>query len=455
MMFETLTEKFSSVIYKLNNKGRLTQDDIDEVLKDIRLALLDADVNFKVVKSFIKSVKEKILPGEILKALSPSQYVVKIVDQELTSILGGTSSELLTKTDNTQNKILMIGLNGSGKTTSSAKLALHLSNNNHNPLLIPADIHRPAAIEQLKILGDSIDIPVFDSDPSQAPEIIVKEGLKLAKSINSDFIIVDTAGRFTVDDDLMSELELIKDTVEPDEILLVVDAMTGQEAVNIAQDFNEKIGITGLILTKMDGDSRGGAALSISSVARVPVKFIGIGEDVTSFEIFHPDRLSSRILGMGDILTLAEKAQQSFDEDNMAKMEQKIRKATFDLEDFLDQMQAIKKMGSFGQILDMIPGISNIKNNIAEDSVNENHLSKVEAIIYSMTPHERQKPEIIGGSRRKRIATGSGTTPKDVNQLLNQFKQMRKMMKEMSSPKGQKKMMRMMSQSKGTGKLPF
>ena len=329
-MFETLTEKFSSVIYKLNNKGRLTQDDIDEVLKDIRLALLDADVNFKVVKSFIKSVKEKILPGEILKALSPSQYVVKIVDQELTSILGGTSSELLTKTDNTQNKILMIGLNGSGKTTSSAKLALHLSNNNHNPLLIPADIHRPAAIEQLKILGDSIDIPVFDSDPSQAPEIIVKEGLKLAKSINSDFIIVDTAGRFTVDDDLMSELELIKDTVEPDEILLVVDAMTGQEAVNIAQDFNEKIGITGLILTKMDGDSRGGAALSISSVARVPVKFIGIGEDVTSFEIFHPDRLSSRILGMGDILTLAEKAQQSFDEDNMAKMEQKIRKATFD-----------------------------------------------------------------------------------------------------------------------------
>ena len=454
-MFETLTEKFSSVIYKLNNKGRLTQDDIDEVLKDIRLALLDADVNFKVVKSFIKSVKEKILPGEILEALSPSQYVVKIVDQELTSILGGTSSSLLTKTDNSQNKILMIGLNGSGKTTSSAKLALHLSNNHHNPLLIPADIHRPAAIDQLKILGDSIDIPVFDSDPSQASEIIVKEGLKLAKSINSDFIIVDTAGRFTVDDDLMSELELIKDTVEPDEILLVVDAMTGQEAVNIAQDFNEKIGITGLILTKMDGDSRGGAALSISSVAKVPVKFIGIGEDLTSFEIFHPDRLSSRILGMGDILTLAEKAQQSFDEDNMAKMEQKIRKATFDLEDFLDQMQAIKKMGSFGQILDMIPGISNIKNNISEDSVNENHLSKVEAIIYSMTPHERQKPEIIGGSRRKRIAAGSGTTPKDVNQLLNQFKQMRKMMKEMSSPKGQKKMMRMMSQSKGIGKLPF
>ena len=454
-MFENLTEKFSSVIYKLNNKGRLTQDDIEDVLKEIRLALLDADVNFKVVKSFIQSVRDKLVPGELLEALSPAQYVVKIVDQELTNILGDTSSGLITKTDNSQNKILLIGLNGSGKTTSSAKLALHLSKNNHKPILIPADIHRPAAIDQLKILGDSINIPVFDSDPSQHPEIIVKEGLELAKNINSDFIIVDTAGRFTIDDDLMSELELIKNVVEPNEILLVVDAMTGQDAVNIAQDFNEKIGITGLILTKMDGDARGGAALSISSVTGVPVKFIGLGEDINSLEVFHPDRLSSRILGMGDILTLAEKAQESFDEDNMARMEQKIRKATFDLEDFLDQMQAIKKMGSFGQILEMIPGISNIKNNISEDAVNENHLDKVEAIIYSMTLKERQKPEIIGGSRRKRIATGSGTSPKDVNQLLNQFKQMRKMMKEMSSPKGQKKMMRMMSQSKGINKFPF
>ena len=454
-MFENLTEKFSSVIYKLNNKGRLTQDDIEDVLKEIRLALLDADVNFKVVKSFIQSVRDKLVPGELLEALSPAQYVVKIVDQELTNILGDTSSGLITKTDNSQNKILLIGLNGSGKTTSSAKLALHLSKNNHKPILIPADIHRPAAIDQLKILGDSINIPVFDSDPSQHPEIIVKEGLELAKNINSDFIIVDTAGRFTIDDDLMSELELIKNVVEPNEILLVVDAMTGQDAVNIAQDFNEKIGITGLILTKMDGDARGGAALSISSVTGVPVKFIGLGEDINALEVFHPDRLSSRILGMGDILTLAEKAQESFDEDNMARMEQKIRKATFDLEDFLDQMQAIKKMGSFGQILEMIPGISNIKNNISEDAVNENHLDKVEAIIYSMTLKERQKPEIIGGSRRKRIATGSGTSPKDVNQLLNQFKQMRKMMKDMSSPKGQKKMMRMMSQSKGINKFPF
>ncbi|MFL2756513.1 MAG: signal recognition particle protein [Dehalococcoidia bacterium] len=454
-MFENLTEKISSVIYKLNNKGRLTQDDIEDVLKEIRLALLDADVNFRVVKSFIESMRDKLVPGELLEALSPGQYVIKIVDQELTNILGNTSSELIIKTDNSQNKILLIGLNGSGKTTSSAKLALHLSKNNHNPLLIPADIHRPAAIDQLKILGNSIDIPVFDSDPSQDPEIIVKEGLELAKNINSDFIIVDTAGRFTIDDDLMSELELIKNVVEPNEILLVVDAMTGQEAVNIAQDFNEKIGITGLILTKMDGDARGGAALSISSVTGVPVKFIGLGEDVNSLEVFHPDRLSSRILGMGDILTLAEKAQESFDEDNMARMEQKIRKATFDLEDFLDQMQAIKKMGSFGQILEMIPGISNIKNNISEDAVNENHLDKIEAIIYSMTLQERQKPEIIGGSRRKRIATGSGTSPKDVNQLLNQFKQMRKMMKDMSSPKGQKKMMRMMSQSKGSNKFPF
>ena len=452
-MFENLTEKFSSVIYKLNNKGRLTDEDIDGVLKDIRLALLDADVNFKVVKSFVQSVKEKIIPGELLEALTPAQHIVKIVDQELTSILGGKSAEL-NNVQNSINKVLVIGLNGSGKTTSAAKLALHLLNSNNRPILIPADIHRPAAIDQLKILGNEVGAQVFESDPSMDPEFIVKEALKLAEEINSDWAIIDTAGRFTIDDDLMDELLKIKNVAKPSEILLVVDAMTGQEAVNVAQDFHEKIGITGLVLTKMDGDARGGAALSISTVTGVPVKFIGLGEDVNSLEIFHPDRLASRILGMGDVLTLAEKAQESFDEDKLAQMEQKIRKATFDLEDFLDQMQAIKKMGSFGQILEMIPGISGLKNNISDD-MNDNHMNKVEAIIHSMTPHERQKPEIIGGSRRKRIAIGSGTTPKDVNQLLNQFKQIRKMMKGMSSPKGQKKMMRMMSQSKGMNKLPF
>lgn len=452
-MFENLTEKFSSVIYKLNNKGRLTDEDIDGVLKDIRLALLDADVNFKVVKSFVQSVKEKIIPGELLEALTPAQHIVKIVDQELTSILGGKSAEL-NNVQNSINKVLVIGLNGSGKTTSAAKLALHLLNSNNRPILIPVDIHRPAAIDQLKILGNEVGAQVFESDPSMDPEFIVKEALKLAEEINSDWAIIDTAGRFTIDDDLMDELLKIKNVAKPSEILLVVDAMTGQEAVNVAQDFHEKIGITGLVLTKMDGDARGGAALSISTVTGVPVKFIGLGEDVNSLEIFHPDRLASRILGMGDVLTLAEKAQESFDEDKLAQMEQKIRKATFDLEDFLDQMQAIKKMGSFGQILEMIPGISGLKNNISDD-MNDNHMNKVEAIIHSMTPHERQKPEIIGGSRRKRIAIGSGTTPKDVNQLLNQFKQIRKMMKGMSSPKGQKKMMRMMSQSKGMNKLPF
>ena len=453
-MFENLTEKFSSVIYKLNNKGRLTEEDIEGVLKDIRLALLDADVNFKVVKSFVQSVKEKIIPGELLKTLTPAQYIVKIVDQELTNILGGKSAELI-NVNNSINKVLIIGLNGSGKTTSAAKLALHLLNSNNRPILIPADIHRPAAIEQLKILGNDVGAQVFESDPSMDPEFIVKEALKMAEEINSDWAIIDTAGRFTIDDDLMDELLKIKNVANPSEILLVVDAMTGQEAVNVARDFHEKIGITGLILTKMDGDARGGAALSISTVTGVPVKFIGLGEEVSSLEIFHPDRLSSRILGMGDVLTLAEKAQKSFDEDKLARMEQKIKKATFDLEDFLDQMQAIKKIGSFGQILEMIPGISGLKNNIADADMNDNHLNKVEAIIHSMTPHERQKPEIIGGSRRKRIAIGSGTSPKDVNQLLNQFKQIRKMMKDMSSPKGQKKMMRMMSQSKGMNKLPF
>ena len=453
-MFENLTEKFSSVIYKLNNKGRLKEEDIDGVLKDIRLALLDADVNFKVVKSFVQSVKEKIIPGELLETLTPSQYIVKIVDQELTNILGGKSAELI-NVNNSINKVLIIGLNGSGKTTSAAKLALHLLNSNNRPILIPVDTHRPAAIDQLKILGNQVGAQVFESDPSMDPEFIVQEALKMAEEINSDWAIIDTAGRFTIDDDLMDELLKIKNVANPTEILLVVDAMTGQEAVNVAKDFHEKIGITGLVLTKMDGDARGGAALSISTVTGVPVKFIGLGEEVNSLEIFHPDRLSSRILGMGDVLTLAEKAQKSFDKDKLARMEQKIKKATFDLEDFLDQMQAIKKIGSFGQILEMIPGISGLKNNISDADMNDNHLNKVEAIIHSMTPHERQKPEIIGGSRRKRIAIGSGTSPKDVNQLLNQFKQIRKMMKGMSSPKGQKKMMQMMSQSKGINKLPF
>jgi signal recognition particle subunit SRP54 len=453
-MFENLTEKFSSIIYKLNNKGRITDEDIDDALKDIRFALLDADVNFKVVKSFIKSVKDKILPGELLEALTPAQYIVKIVDQELTDILGVPSSGFI-KTGTKPNTVLMIGLNGSGKTTSAAKLALYLLNSNHNSILIPADTHRPAAIEQLKILGNDIGVQVYESDNSMSPESITKEGLKLAEDINADWAIIDTAGRFTIDSDLMDELLSIKNASDPNEILLVVDAMTGQEAVNIAQDFHQKIGITGLILTKMDGDARGGAALSIASVTGIPVRFIGLGEDVNSLEVFHPDRLASRILGMGDVLTLAEKAQQSFDADKLAEMEQKIRKATFDLEDFLEQMQAIKKMGSFGQILEMIPGISGLKNKISQDDMDESHLHKAEAIIHSMTQRERQKPEIIGGSRRKRISTGSGTTPKDVNQLLNQFKQIRKMMKDMSSPNGQKKMMRMMGQSKGINKNLF
>ena len=453
-MFENLTEKFSSIIYKLNNKGRITDEDIDEALKDIRFALLDADVNFKVVKSFVKSVKDKILPGELLEALTPAQYIGKIVDQELTDILGVPSSGFI-KTGTKPNTVLMIGLNGSGKTTSAAKLALYLLNSNHNSILIPADTHRPAAIEQLKILGNDIGVQVYESDNSMSPESITKEGLKLAEDINADWAIIDTAGRFTIDSDLMDELLSIKNASDPNEILLVVDAMTGQEAVNIAQDFHQKIGITGLILTKMDGDARGGAALSIASVTGIPVRFIGLGEDVNSLEVFHPDRLASRILGMGDVLTLAEKAQQSFDADKLAEMEQKIRKATFDLEDFLEQMQAIKKMGSFGQILEMIPGISGLKNKISQDDMDESHLHKAEAIIHSMTQRERQKPEIIGGSRRKRISTGSGTTPKDVNQLLNQFKQIRKMMKDMSSPNGQKKMMRMMGQSKGINKNLF
>ena len=343
---------------------------------------------------------------------------------------------------------LMVGLNGSGKTTTSAKLGKYLSNQG-KVTLVAADVHRPAAIDQLVTLGEQIGCEVHQEGKDKDPEIIAKNGVSLARKNEASWAIVDTAGRFQVDDELMSELERIKDVIEPDEVLLVVDAMTGQEAVTVAEEFHARIGLTGLILTKMDGDARGGAALSITSVTGVPVKFIGTGERVDGFEQFHPDRLASRILGMGDVLSLVEKAQSNFDEEQAQDLERKIRESTFDLEDFLQQMQAVKKMGPMSQVLEMIPGFSSMKNKIGEDNLDGSHLSKAEAIIYSMTLSERQRPEQIGGSRRRRIARGSGTSPQDVNQLLNQFKQIKKLMKDMSSPRGQKRLMSMMSQQKG------
>ena len=446
-MFENLTEKITTVINRLGNKGRLSEGDVDEALKEIRLALLDADVNFKVARTFVKSVKDKLLAEDVLSTLTAGQHVVRVTNDELISILGGVQVELATAPKR-PSVALMVGLNGSGKTTTSAKLAKYLSSKGR-VTLVAADIHRPAAIDQLVTLGEQISCEVHQEGKDKDPEIIAKNGVALARKNEASWVIVDTAGRFQVDDELMSELERIKDVIEPDEVLLVVDAMTGQEAVTVAEEFHARIGLTGLVLTKMDGDARGGAALSITSVTGLPVKFIGTGERVDGFEQFHPDRLASRILGMGDVLSLVEKAQSNFDEKQAQDLERKIRESTFDLEDFLQQMQAVKKMGPMSQVLEMIPGFSSMKSKIGEDNLDGSHLSKAEAIIYSMTLSERQRPEQIGGSRRRRIARGSGTSPQDVNQLLNQFKQIKKLMKEMSSPRGQKRLMSMMSQQKG------
>ena len=446
-MFENLTEKITTVINRLGNKGRLSESDVDEALKEIRLALLDADVNFKVARTFVKSIKDKLMAEDVLSTLTAGQHVVRVTNDELISILGGAKVDI-TIASKRPSVALMVGLNGSGKTTTSAKLAKYLSSQG-KVTLVAADVYRPAAIDQLLTLGEQIGCEVHQEGKDKDPEIIARNGVALARKNEASWAIVDTAGRFQVDEELMLELERIKDVIDPDEVLLVVDAMTGQEAVTVAEEFHARIGLTGLVLTKMDGDARGGAALSITSVTGVPVKFIGTGERVDGFEQFHPDRLASRILGMGDVLSLVEKAQSNFDEEQAQDLERKIKEATFDLEDFLQQMQAVKKMGPMSQVMEMIPGFSSMKNKIGADNLDGSHLSKAEAIIYSMTLSERQRPEQIGGSRRRRIARGSGTSPQDVNQLLNQFKQIKKLMKDMSSPRGQKRLMSMMSQQKG------
>jgi len=443
-MFETLTDRLTSVIKSISNKGHLTEKDIDTTLKEVRRALLEADVNFKVARSFVASIKEQVIGEEILSSITAGQHVVKVTNDELIKTLGGVCVEQTKKEKH--NTVLMVGLNGSGKTTTSAKLAKHLKDSGQSVGLVAADVHRPAAIEQLSVLADQIGISLYEAGTEVSAAKVSIDGYEAGKNRNFDWTIIDTAGRFQVDSELMDELEEIQKSINPTEVLLVVDAMTGQESVNVAQNFHDRIGLTGLVLTKMDGDARGGAALSITSVTGIPVKYIGVGERIDALEKFHPDRLASRILGMGDVLTLAEKAQATFDQDQMADLERKIKQSTFDLEDFLNQMQAVKKMGSMSQILEMVPGFSMMKGKVNADDLDDNHLVKAESIIYSMTPDERSKPEMIGGSRRRRIAKGSGTSPQDVNQLLNQFKQVRKMMKEMSSSGGQKKMMRMLSQ---------
>ena len=442
-MFEALSGKLTDVFGRLGNKGRLTEKDVDAALREVRMALLEADVNYRVARDFVARIRERALDEQVLKSLSPGQQVVKITNEELTTILGG-GVQSLTQGSQRPSVMLLMGLNGSGKTTTAAKLARFLKQSGQLPVLVAADLRRPAAIHQLETLGKQVDVAVYQDGTSRPIPKVAQDGVGRASELDAAWAIVDTSGRFQIDDELMSELEEIKNATSPVETLLVVDAMTGQDAVRAAEEFHSRIGLTGLVLTKLDGDARGGAALSVVSVTGVPIKFIGTGERVDALEQFHPDRLASRILGMGDMLTLIEKAQTTFDEGQAAELEKKIRQATFDLGDFLGQLQQLKGMGPLSQVLEMVPGLSSMKGRLPVDEVDDDQLKRVEAVIYSMTPEERRRPEIIGGSRRRRIAKGSGTTPQDVNQLLNQFRQMQKIMRQMASGKGAANLLRML-----------
>jgi signal recognition particle subunit SRP54 len=429
-MFESLSEKLSRTFKKLRGQGKLTEKNIQEALKEVRMALLEADVNYKVVKKFVEDIRQSAMGQEVLDSLSPGQQVIKIVNQELIRLMGGTRQDL-NLTGRTPFALMLVGLQGSGKTTTAGKLALHLRKKGRNPYLVPADIYRPAAIEQLQKLGGQVGIPVHDTDKGRKPEDTCLEAMQRAGTVGADVLIMDTAGRLHVDDELMAELVRIKERVSPTEILLVADAMTGQDAVNVAKHFNDLLDISGVILTKMEGDARGGAALSIKAVTDKPIKFIGVGEKLDALEPFFPDRLASRILGMGDMLSLIEKAQEEFDEKEALKLAKKLKKREFDLEDFLGQLRQLKKLGSLEQIMSMIPGLGQLKQlkNVKPD---ERELIRVEAIINSMTKEERENYKIINGSRRRRIALGSGTTIQDVNKLLKNFAQTKKMMETLT-----------------------
>jgi signal recognition particle subunit SRP54 len=426
-MFEILTEKLSAVFRRLGSRGKLTEKDIDEALRQVRLALLEADVNFKVVKEFIARVRERSLGAQVLESLTPAQQIVKIVNEELIKILGEGENRL-EASSHSPSVIMLAGLQGSGKTTTAAKLALNLKHSGQKPLLVAADNRRPAAIEQMVTLGGQIDVPVYHETVKSKSKDVCAHALKKARETGASWVIVDTAGRMHIDEVLMAELAEVKKELKPAEVLLVVDAMTGQDAVRMADEFNSRLGLTGLILTKMDGDARGGAALSIRLVSGVPIKFIGVGEKVGDFEPFYPDRLASRILGMGDMLTFIEKAEKTFDQKRVKELEKKVKTASFTLEDFLDQLGEIQKMGPVAQLMEMLPGVSKLAKQMP-DGLQEKQLKKVEAIVRSMTPEERQNPNLIDGSRRRRIARGSGVMTHDVNQLLNQFRQMQKLMK--------------------------
>ena len=455
MIFESLSDRLQATFKKLRGHGKLTEDDVNEAMREVRIALLEADVNFKVVKQFIKTVKERAIGQDILETLTPAQVVIKIVDEELTKLMGGTQSRL-NISPKPPTVIMMVGLQGAGKTTSAGKLGLALKKQGKRPLLVAADIYRPAAITQLQVLGKQLDIPVFSMEQGTDAVTIAKSSIGYSQSHACDVVIIDTAGRLQIDEKLMQELRDIKSEVHPHEILLVVDAMTGQESVNVAQAFNDALGLDGVVMTKLDGDARGGAALSVKAVTGVPIKFIGLGEKLEPLEPFHPDRMASRILGMGDVLSLVEKAQATFDMEEAKKMEKKLRKDEFTLDDFLAQMQQVKKLGSLDNILGLIPGMGGLKKQLAGQDIDLDgkEMRQIEAIIKSMTPKERANIIIINGSRRKRIAMGSGTRVQDVNKLLKQFGEMKKMMKKMKKMQKGKKGLPNLG-GLGLPKLPF
>lgn len=445
MVFESLSDRLQEALGKLTGKGKLNEKVIDTAMREIRLSLLEADVNYKVVKDFVKTVKERSLGADVMNSLSPGQMVVKIVNEELTSLMGKENSKLALK-GSTPHMVMMVGLQGSGKTTHSGKLVKMLKKDNRNPMLAALDIYRPAAIEQLKVVGKQADTFVFEKG-KENPVKIAKEAKDYARINNYDTVILDTAGRLQIDTDLMEELKAIKEEVKPDEILLVVDAMTGQEAVNVAKSFDDYLDITGVILTKLDGDARGGAALSIRQVVGKPIKFVGVGEKLDDLEPFYPDRMASRILGMGDVLSLIERAEEQFSIENARELEAKMREQTYSLDDFMEQIQQIKNMGPLEDLLAMIPGVNS--KMLKGVNVDDAGFDKIEALINSMTKEERDKPEIIGKSRKTRIANGSGVDVRELNKLLKQFKELKKMMKKMSGL--QKKGKR----GRGLPKMPF
>jgi signal recognition particle subunit SRP54 len=444
-VFDSLSDKLGSVLDKLASSGKLSEKHIDLALREVRLALLEADVDFKVAQQFVKSVKEGARNEKVFAALSPGQSVIRIVRDELAEILGGKTVELA-RSANPPSVILLVGLQGAGKTTLAAKLALSLRKQKHSVMICACDLQRPAAVDQLNQLGKQLNIDVYSEDPSGSnPVKVAKAAIKEAARNNVHYLIIDTAGRLAIDDALMRELEELRDATSPVETLLVLDAMTGQDAVRSGSAFNARVDVTGLVLTKMDGDTRGGAALSMRTATGLPIKYIGVGERPDQLEVYHPERIASRILGMGDVESLIEKAETQFDTDQALLLEQKIRKNQFDLNDMLQQFQAIKKMGSMADILSMIPGTGTMRGKFNEKDIDERQLVRIEAIIHSMTTVERQNPSIINGSRRRRIADGSGTSPSHVNQLLNQFNQMQKMMKKFAAPGGKRALMGMLN----------